>query len=266
MNSENTTNTFFELFKGDNAATNISVLVILFIVGVLFLWYGNSKGKVFIREIGIGLSVAVIIIFIFVGVGVLSDILLPLASVTAAVVAVLSLDLSRRIRKETLEKENRDRKERYLNEIINWANDVNTNFQNLAIFNENPFDTLSNLSRVAMSLSNKGWSMRIIAEKALKNDVLKKSITDTGRAVVRYGESCNYLSKGIEGGEFLMMNITKNQQAIYTRELDIALASYKRDINIKDIVTIEGKLAENMRDKAIKTLDMCISLKSELLK
>ena len=46
------------------------------------------------------------------------------AIVFAAFIAALSIDEARRLRKESVDKDNRDRRERLLNEIIEWATDV----------------------------------------------------------------------------------------------------------------------------------------------
>ena len=159
----------------------------------------------------------------------------------------------------------KDKKEKLLNDIIEWANDVNTQFQNLTIFEPDLFNTFFKSSMVALGLSNKGWFMKLIAETSLKNEELKYSISSTGKAIGIFGASLRYLSDRVISGEFLMMKLSKKQKEKFTNELDVLLESYIKTKYIKDIVTKTGKLEENMRKKAMKTLEVCANIKNKLL-
>ena len=163
------------------------------------------------------------------------------------------------------EREKRDRRERLLDEIIEWANNVNTQVNDFALLSERFVDTLSNISRMTHGLNNRGRYVKSIAEKVLDNKALKKSISNTGKAIAVYGASLRYFTDGVEGGEFLVMNMTKKQKANYTEKLDVALALYKKDGNLNEMNILAGKLEESMRDNAIKTLDICVQLKADLL-
>ena len=91
------------------------------------------------------------------------------------------------------------------------------------------------------------------------------SIIDTCHEIARFGASCRYFADGVVGGKFGISKLTKEEKIEYTKELDIALKSFKESKK-SDIDVIAGKLEENMRDKANETLHICAIIKSELLK
>lgn len=104
--------------------TGAIVAILVFIIGYSFTKYGKRKN---LDRYGKLLKwAAPIILFtaIFVYINQIREILVAFASVAAVVIAVYSYDQSRQIRKDTLDRENRDRKERLLNEIINWVEEV----------------------------------------------------------------------------------------------------------------------------------------------
>ena len=74
---------------------------------------------------GVGLLVAAFVL-LFVKSTELREILIALAAVFAVFIAAFSIDETRRLRKDSLDRESRDRKERLLNEIIEWAMSIST--------------------------------------------------------------------------------------------------------------------------------------------
>ena len=99
---------------------NFLVAVIFALIGASLLWFGIKRKNRFMKALGTsllgGAGVAV-----FVESAQLREILTAAASVFAIFISALSIDEARRLRKDSLDRENRDRKERLLNEIIEWA-------------------------------------------------------------------------------------------------------------------------------------------------
>jgi len=76
------------------------------------------------RTLGAVLFVFAIFIFLYANIADLADVFTVWATLVLAGVAIFSFEESRRLREENRQKEERDRKERLLNEIIEWATDV----------------------------------------------------------------------------------------------------------------------------------------------
>jgi hypothetical protein len=102
---------------------NSLVAVIFALIGASLLWFGIKRKKRFMYTLGTGFLVGAGVA-VFVESAQLREILTAAASVFAVFISALSIDEARRIRKDSLDRENRDRKERLLNEIIEWAIDV----------------------------------------------------------------------------------------------------------------------------------------------
>ncbi len=165
---------------------------------------------------------------------------------------------------EALARENRDRRERYLDGIIEWANDVNIKIYDHTLFGNDASKNYMNLSIISFGLLNKGMFMESISRTIFKNEKLTNSIRDTCNEILKFGASCRYFADGVVGGKFAIENITNEQILEYTKELDSALKSYKKNEKC-DIDVIAGKLEKNMRVKANLALDVCATTKSELI-
>ena len=101
----------------------VIIVVVVAIIGTILLWVGVKKKKRVLRFCGIGF---------FIGAGVslfvksteLREILTAMAAVFAVIIAAFSIDESRRLRQDSIDRERRDRRERLLNEIIEWAKET----------------------------------------------------------------------------------------------------------------------------------------------
>ncbi len=103
--------------------TSLLALIIL-IVARFLVFEKPTKQIPFKRLLGTVLFVFATFVFLYVNIDDLADVFTVWATLILAGVAVFSFEESRRLREENKQREERDRKERLLNEIIEWAEDV----------------------------------------------------------------------------------------------------------------------------------------------
>jgi len=130
-------------------STIIIVGVIAFI-GVILLVVGmvveNRKSKLILRMLGVAFLMGA-----GVGLFVMStqarEILTALAAFAAVIIAAFSINESRRIRQDSIERENRDRKERLVNEVTEWLRELEGRiFPKIAPIMSGTEDTLRRIS------------------------------------------------------------------------------------------------------------------------
>jgi hypothetical protein len=113
--------------SNEQVSTLISILIpaIFALLGVGLIWYGTRRKKKnrIIWILGVGFLGSVVLVN-FVESAQLREILTAAASISAVFIAALSINETRRLRKESADKETRDRKERLLSEIMDWARRV----------------------------------------------------------------------------------------------------------------------------------------------
>lgn len=95
------------------------LLVAVGIIAITLFVMGSWKNNRMLRTLGISLYVAFgVCLFIFWTD--LREIITAFAAVAAVIIAAYSINESRLMRKESMERESRDRKERLVNEVTNW--------------------------------------------------------------------------------------------------------------------------------------------------
>ena len=94
--------------------------IVFALLGATLVWFGARRKKRYMYTLGTGFFVGAGVA-VFVESAQIREILTAAAIVFAAFIAALSIDEARRLRKESVDKDNRDRRERLLNEIIEWA-------------------------------------------------------------------------------------------------------------------------------------------------
>ena len=92
-------------------------------IGIVTLGVGNWKSKPKLRMVGIGLLMGAAV-SLFVMSAELREILTAFAALFAVIIAVFSIDESRRIRKDSIDREGRDRKERLIDEAAKWLREL----------------------------------------------------------------------------------------------------------------------------------------------
>ena len=99
------------------------ILVAAGIIAIILFGIGSWKNKRMVRIAGIGLYIgAGVCLFIFSPD--FREIIVAFAAVVAAIIAALSIDQSRRMRKDSIDRESRDRKERLVNEVAEWLREL----------------------------------------------------------------------------------------------------------------------------------------------
>lgn len=103
--------------------TSLLALIILIVAG--FLMSEKPTKKIFSKRIlGAVLFVFAIFVFLNANIADLADVFTVWATLVLAGVAIFSFEESRRLREENRQREERERKDRLLNEITEWAIDV----------------------------------------------------------------------------------------------------------------------------------------------
>ena len=182
-----------------------------------------------------------------------------------AILAALTIRENKELRREGRRREEYDRKERYLNEIIEWANDLNTHIYGIDILGETRSTEDRKVIWILAGLGNKGKYILAVAERIFGNR-LKDSIKATGNAAGIYAESLIY----INNRTFEIIGMLQTEIDSIVRELDEAIAEDQRNTTSLEISTtkqdiILQKHAESLRDKAITTLSICAEIKADLL-
>jgi len=113
----------------NNGQLDISTIIIAgvaVIIGVILIAIGNRKNKRMLRIVGIGFCIGAGVT-LFVESAELRDILTAFAAIVAVIIAAFSIEQSRQMRKDSIERESRDRKERLVNEVAEWLRELEGN-------------------------------------------------------------------------------------------------------------------------------------------
>ncbi len=107
---------------------NLSVSRMIFsfllsLIGLILISIGRKQKKRNVWTLGIAVALGGVLA-IFVESPEIRTIILGIAAVFATIFSALSIQQSQKLRKENLERENRDRQERVLIEISQWAKDI----------------------------------------------------------------------------------------------------------------------------------------------
>ena len=109
-----------------NIITPITI-VVTFIIGAILLVVGDKVGNKKKKQMLIIVGAAFIastVISLFINSAEFREILVAFAAVFAAIIAALSIWQSRQIRQDSIEREDRDRKERLINEVTEWLREL----------------------------------------------------------------------------------------------------------------------------------------------
>jgi len=110
----------------DSGQLDISTIIsvgVIAIIGAILFAVGNRKNKSMLRMLGIAFLMGAVL-FLFVMSPELREILTAFAALIAVIIAAFSIDESRRIRRDSIERESRDREERMVNEVTEWLREL----------------------------------------------------------------------------------------------------------------------------------------------
>jgi hypothetical protein len=121
-NTDNVTNA--QAILGiDSATIKIAVILLFLIVGIVLWAIASSRKKRVVKILAVG-CLGGACVTAFVEFANLREILTAFASVAALFISAMSIDQTRKIRQDTLDKENRDRKEKILDDIQEWIIEI----------------------------------------------------------------------------------------------------------------------------------------------
>jgi uncharacterized membrane protein len=109
--------------SGQLDISTIIIVGVIAFIGVIVLVVGNRKNKRILRMVGIAFLMGAGV-GLFVMSAEVREILTALAALIAVIIAAFSINESRRIRQDSIERESRDRKERLVNEVTNWLREL----------------------------------------------------------------------------------------------------------------------------------------------
>jgi len=113
------------------------------IIGAILFAVGNRKNKRMLRIVGIGFCIGAGM-YLFVVWAELRGILTAFAAIVAVIIAAFSIDESRRIRQENIERESRDRKERLIDEVAKWLRELEVSiYPDLGILKSPPREAIT---------------------------------------------------------------------------------------------------------------------------
>lgn len=123
-------------FPANEAIRNAIVILFILAVGITIILYGNVTRNRNLNVLGFAIFLFAVFVVIdrYEGLAVKIS---AFAALAVAFAAFAAIDENRRMRLEKREQEEKDRKERMLNEIISWATVVMTNLMILSRFAAN---------------------------------------------------------------------------------------------------------------------------------
>lgn len=114
----------------NNGQLDISTIIIAgvaVIIGTILLVVGNKKNKRMPRILGIGFCIGAGVMLLVMSLIMSAEVREPLtafAAIVAVVIAAVSVEESRRMRQDSIDRESRDRKERLINEVTEWIKEL----------------------------------------------------------------------------------------------------------------------------------------------
>jgi len=98
---------------------SIIIGIITAVIGFVLLYIGiRRKGRIMIPIAILILAIAVTIFFEFERI---REVVVAFSSLAAVIIAAMSIDQANRLRQDSIDKENRDRRQKQLDEIAEWA-------------------------------------------------------------------------------------------------------------------------------------------------
>jgi len=254
------------------------ILVAAGIIAIILFGIGSWKNKRMVRIAGIGLYIgAGVCLFIFSPD--FRESIVAFAAVVAAIIAALSIDQSRRMRKDSIDRESRDRKERLINEIAEWLRELGSRIypehgasQSLAIealkassdisaqtwFREYIRDiTYTNVNALFSCINEAEYYQKLAAKLDEKlSSLIEVVMNDLEQRLQIYTRAMNF--PGVYGNEEsqLIGELIEND--------DRPLESL--NLSEQAISTIRlGRNANAMRKSILNAIDKAIELKTNLI-
>jgi hypothetical protein len=113
----------FRFFPANEAINNAIVTLFIFAVGITIIIYGNVTKNRNLNGLGFGIFLFAVFVVIdkYEGFAVKIS---AFATLAVAIAAFASIEENRRVRKDSIERESRDRKERLIDEVAKWLREL----------------------------------------------------------------------------------------------------------------------------------------------
>lgn len=167
---------------GNTQVIRSLIALIILVVAIFFFSEKPMEKNTFRRSLGASLFVFAIFVFLFANITDLADVFTAWATIVLAGIAALSFEESRRLRKQYKAREERDRKERIIRDIVEWAAGIDiiflgTNAKNISGL---PLLDVKNIAlRTISSCSStlaKGSYFGTLASKSFKSTDVREDI------------------------------------------------------------------------------------------
>ena len=220
--------------------TSLLALIILIVAGFLM---SEKRIKIysFKRILGATLFVLAIFVFLFANITDLADVFTVWATLILAGVAIFSFEESRHLRGENRQREEREREERFLERIIDWAEGI-TVFVSKQIVSNRATPTV-----ILKDAATRLEELNVLAAKGIYIESLVSGIFPNNAVLLADIKNLRELIKQHTGVVSIVVTAEDNKQV----ELMEILEEWLRD---------EDKSAVKVRDDAIKLIKFVASI------
>jgi hypothetical protein len=228
------------------------VLVAAGIIALTLFLVGSWKNKRMVRGVGIALYIGfAVCLFIFWTD--FREIITAFTAVAAVVIAAFSINESRRIRQDSMEREKRDRKERLVDEVAKWLRELEGRmFPKVSAMASGTEDTLRRIS-TSPKIPVTTWLQMDTVDRVLGE---MQALAEGIREGEYYQKLTSQLSEELSSSIGLIVNNLKQR-----RELHVEDARYPLDLkdentaskSVKELIENDDKPLEGsgLDDKAI---------------
>jgi len=254
--------------NGQLDISTIIVVGVVAIIGVILFVAGNVKNKSRLRMMGIAVVMGAGM-FLFVASAALREILTALAALFAVIIAAFSIDESRRMRKDSMEREGRDRKERLIDEVVKWLRELEGRiFPKLAPIMSGTEDTLRRI-RSSPKIPPKTWLQLEDLDRALgEMDALRECIKEAEY----YQKLTSKLDEELSSLMEVIRNNLEQRRQLISKSPNIPIDWSDRDkvsqlnrASTEDDVSHLGTNAGAIRKSILDAVDKAIELKASLI-
>jgi uncharacterized membrane protein len=207
----------------DNGQLDLSTIIVvgvIAIIGAVLFVVGNVRNKSRVRMMGIAVVMGAGL-FLFVVSAVLREILTALAALFAVIIAAFSIDESRRMRKDAMEREGRDRQERLIEEVTEWLREL----EGRIFCRAGRIKTSEYILQRRPQISPEAWfRLHELDNASVDKDELRLAISEGGY----YQQLWSKLSKELSGLiEVVVSNLKQRSQLVLEHWDEILQESYE---------------------------------------
>jgi Ca2+/Na+ antiporter len=219
------------------------VLVAAGIIAIILFAMGSWKNKRMLRTVGISLYVG-FAVCLFIYWTEFREIIIALAAVAAVIIAAFSIYQSKQLRQDSIDRESRDRRERWLNEVAEWLREL----EDEVLSRRHPIkSTFEDMLRTKGQVPLDTW---------LQLDALHIALTET-----------SVLSKSIREAEYYRKLTSKLDEGLSTF-IGVVVSNLKqrRQLVFEDAKSPQGEIARKIQEGTLRQeIEKNLPLMNELI-